>query len=151
MSPASVPEELLFDELPRPGSSLDVQIARDASLGAAAARGPRPPHRHAYHELLWVRSGTGTHEIDGEAVDLRPGTLAVIGRGRVHRVLTAEGFHGAAIRFGEELLLPATGGRTNPSWLIGTTATHTVDVPEGEIGRLEGLIRTLADELERPP
>ena len=151
MSSASASEELLFDELPLAGSSLDVQIARGTNLGAAADRGPRPPHRHAYHELLWVRCGTGTHEIDGEAVDFRPGTLAVIGRGRVHRVLTAEGFHGAAIRFGEELLLPASGSRTNPSWLIGTTATHTVDIPDGEFGRLEGLINTLADELQRPP
>ncbi|HEX2221490.1 MAG TPA: AraC family transcriptional regulator, partial [Candidatus Limnocylindria bacterium] len=151
MSSPTTSEDLAFDELPVAGSSLDVQIARGANLGAAAAREPRPPHRHAYHELLWVRCGTGTHEIDGEAVDLRPGTLAVIGRGRVHRVLTATGFHGAAVRFGEELLLPASGGRTNPSWLIGTTATHSVDVPDGEISRLEGLLSTLADEQQRPP
>ncbi len=149
-SPAR-PDDLAFDELPATGSSLEVVFVEGGNLGAATDRGPRSPHRHAYHELIWSRSGTGTHEIDGEAVEIRPRTLAVIGRGRVHQILHAEDLHGAAVRFGEELLHPGSEGRANTSWLIGTTATHTVDVPAGEIGRLDGLLRALADELERPP
>ena len=89
--------------------------------------------------------------MDGEPVDIRAGSIAVIGRGRVHRVLTAKDLHGAGVRFGEELLHSAADGRANPSWLIGTTATHTVDVPEGEFDRLEGLLHALADEAQRPP
>jgi AraC family transcriptional activator of pobA len=147
----STPDDLAFDELPTAGSSLDVGFVRGASFGAATDRGPRPPHRHAYHELIWTRSGSGTHEIDGEPVEIRPGTVTVIGRGRVHRLLTANAFHGAGIRFGEELLHPGSDGRANTSWLIGTTATKEVDVPEGEFNRLEGLIGALADELQRPP
>ncbi len=147
----TAPDDLAFDELSTPGSSLEVGFVRGASFGAAADSGPRPPHRHAYHELIWTRSGSGTHEIDGEAVEIRPGTMTVIGRGRVHRLLTADDFHGAGVRFGEELLHPGSGGRANPSWLIGTTATHTVDVPEGEFDHLEGLLNALGDELHRPP
>jgi AraC-like DNA-binding protein len=147
----TVPDDLAFDELSTPGSSLEVGFVRGASFGAAADSGPRPPHRHAYHELIWTRSGSGTHEIDGESVEIRPGTMTVIGRGRVHRLLCADDFHGAGVRFGEELLHPGSGGRANPSWLIGTTATHTVDVPEGEFDHLEGLLNALGDELHRPP
>ena len=152
MSPSpATPDDLTFDELPTTGSSLEVGFVRGASFGAATDHGPRPPHRHAYHELIWTRSGTGTHEIDGESVEIRPGTLTVIGRGRVHRLLAADDFHGAGVRFGEELLHPGSGGRANATWLIGITATQTVDVPEGEFDRLEGLLRALADELHRPP
>jgi AraC family transcriptional activator of pobA len=148
-APPPTPDELALDELPATGSPLEVRFIEGADFGAAADRGARPPHRHAYHELVWARSGTGTHEIDGESVEIRPGTLTVIGRGRVHRLLTASDLHGAAVRFGEELLHPGS-GRANPAWLIGTTATQTVEVPAGEADRLEGLMRTLADELERP-
>jgi AraC family transcriptional activator of pobA len=151
MPPRPAPNDLIFDELPMTGSSLEVGFAEGASFGAAADRGPRAPHRHAYHELIWTRSGTGTHEIDGEAVEIRSGTLTVIGRGRVHRLLTADNFHGAGVRFGEELLHPGAGGGVSPGWLIGTTATRTVDVPEGEFDRLEGLLDNLAEELQRPP
>ena len=147
----TAPDDLAFDELSTAGSSLEVGFVQGASFGAAGDSGPRPPHRHAYHELIWMRSGSGTHEIDGEAVEARPGTMTVIGRGRVHRLLTADDFHGAGVRFGEELLYPGSGGRANPSWLIGTTATHTIDVPEGEFDHLEGLLGALADELQRPP
>ena len=145
------PGDLAFDALPTTTSSLRVGFVRGASAGAAGEQGVRTPHRHDYHEIIWSRSGAGTHEIDGEVVEIRPGTLTVIGRGRVHRTLSAQDFHGAAVQFGEELLLPGSGGHANPSWLIGTTATHTVDVPVGEADRLEGLLRALADELGRPP
>lgn len=150
-APPVTPDDLAFDELSAPGAALEVRFIDGADFGAAAERGARPPHRHAYHELVWARCGTGTHEIDGEAVEIRPGTLTVIGRGRVHRLRTATGLHGGAVRFGEELLHPGSGGRANPTWLVGTTATHTVDVPAGDVDRLEGLMHALADELERPP
>ena len=149
--PRATSDDLTFDELPATGGSLDVRFVRGANLGAAGADGPRAPHRHDYHELIWSRAGAGTHEVDGEPVEIRPGTIAVIGRGRVHRVLSARDLHGAGVRFGEELLHAGGGGRANPSWLIGTTATHTVDVPDGEVDRLEGLLQALADETQRPP
>jgi AraC family transcriptional activator of pobA len=149
--PRAGAEDLTFDELPVAGRSLDVRFVRGANLGSAGDHGPRAPHRHDYHELIWSRIGTGTHEVDGEAVEIRAGTIAVIGRGRVHRVLTANNLHGAGVRFAEELLHSAADSRANPTWLIGTTATHTVDVPDGEVDRLEGLLHALADEAQRPP
>ena len=143
------PRDLDLDRLPARASSLEVRFMAGLDLGAATERGPRAPHRHDYHELLWVRRGSGVQRIDGAALDIRPGTLSVVGRGRVHRIDTAAGLHGAGVQFGGELLHPGSGA--NPAWLVGMTASPVVDVPPGDHERLEGLLRSLADELQRPP
>ena len=74
---------------------------RDARFGGAAVR---EPHRHDYHELIWIRAGAGQHSIDGATVPVRPGTITVIGRGQVHVFEQGEHLDGAVVRFGEELL-----------------------------------------------
>jgi AraC family transcriptional activator of pobA len=61
-----------------------VLILAGASFGADGTTGPRTPHRHDYHELIWTRCGTGHHLIDGEVTEVRPNSLTVIGRGQVH-------------------------------------------------------------------
>ena len=123
-----------------------VQVVRIAGRDIGVD-GPRAPHRHDYHELLWVRSGSGEHRIDGRPVPVRPRTLALIGRGQVHVFQRAEDLHGAVVRFGEELLL----GGTAPGWLLAGTADRAVEVPAGEEDRLEALVDALAAELARPP
>ena len=126
-------------------------MLRDARFGSESECGPRRPHRHDYHELVWTRCGTGRHLIDGEASDVAPGTITLIGRGQVHVFESARGLHGAVVRFGEELLHgdPATGA--NPAWLVGSRAVQTVAVPAGDAGRLESAIELLAAETRRPP
>ena len=70
-----------------------------ARFGGAA---PREPHRHDYHELIWIRAGRGQHSIDGATVPVRPRTVTVIGRGQVHVFERGEDLHGAVVRFREE-------------------------------------------------
>ena len=78
---------------------------RDARFGGAAVR---EPHRHDYHELIWIRAGAGQHSIDGATVPVRPGTITVIGRGQVHVFEQGEHLDGAVVRFsGETLADPA--------------------------------------------
>ena len=124
----------------------DLQVVRlvDASFGDAVPRGPRAPHRHDYHELLWTRSGSGTHSVDGERFPMAPGTLTVIGRGQVHVLERRPGSTGAVVRFGDELVLDA------PAWLIGRRGALTVEVPPAAIDALEATIATLAAESARP-
>src|SRR3954447_22287566 len=100
MSLAPPASSLGFDRLD-PGSALEVLILQDARIG----EGPiREPHRHDYHELLWVREGCGEHLLDGEPVEVRPGSVTLIGRGQVHVFERAAGLTGAVVRFGDELL-----------------------------------------------
>jgi AraC family transcriptional activator of pobA len=104
----------------------------------------RTPHRHDYHELIWVREGAGSHVIDGREVPIVPGTVTIIGRGQVHVFREARGVHGAVVRLKDEVL----SGRT--AWLLAGSVERIVDVPEDGGADLEAVLRPLAAELERP-
>ena len=109
----------------------------------------RSPHRHDYHELIWVRSGTGEHLIDGKPVPAEPGTITVIGRGQVHQFRSATEISGGILRFADEAV---DGGadRISSAWLLTGQCGRSIEVPEGEGERLELLLRALHDELELP-
>ena len=110
----------------------------------------RAPHRHDYHELIWIRSGSGRHLIDGEPVPIEEGTVTIIGRGQVHVFEEGEDLHGAVLRLRDELLL-GDARRLPAGWIFAGTCGRTVPVPEEQAGRLEAMLRVLDDELRRPP
>ena len=143
--------EIAVDRLPEAGFSLEVVLLADARFGADSDRGPRRPHRHDYHELVWTRGGSGQHLIDGEVSLVEPNTITLIGRGQVHVFERASGLYGALVRFGEELLHGDSATGANPAWLVGNHPVQTVDVPPGEVGRLEAVVELLAAETRRPP
>jgi AraC family transcriptional activator of pobA len=130
-----------------PGESVEVRRLEAMGLDGDPVR---EPHRHDYHELIWVRDGAGEHRIDGDRVAVRSGAVTLIGRGQVHVFARAEDLHGAVLRFGDDLLL---GGaqRVAPGWLLAGTGGRTIPVPAGEAGRLDALIDALAAETARPP
>jgi AraC family transcriptional activator of pobA len=135
--------EISLDRL-ADATAVEALWLREATIGAGPVR---EPHRHDYHELIWVRAGTGQHLIDGAPVPVRPGTVTVIGRGAVHVFERAEGLTGAVLRFGDELLL---GGRIAPGWLLAGRGGRTVPVPGGDADRLEDALRAIAAEAARP-
>jgi AraC family transcriptional activator of pobA len=143
--------DLAVDRLPEDGSSLEVVLLQGASYGEDSERGPRRPHRHDYHELVWTRRGTGRHLIDGAASLVEPSTVTLIGRGQVHVFERARGLHGAVVRFGDELLLGDPASAAGPAGLVGSRAAPRVPVPPGEAGRLDAAIDMLAAETRRPP
>jgi AraC family transcriptional activator of pobA len=104
----------------------------------------REPHRHDYHELIWVRSGSGVHLLDGEPYELQAGTVALIGRGQVHTVQRSAALSAAVVRFGDEALEGSAG------WLLAGRGGRTVAVPPGEVHHLEATIDALAFEARRP-
>lgn len=114
-------------------------------MGLGPAAPIREPHRHDYHELVWVERGSGRHLLDGEEVEFGEGSLTLIGRGQVHVLLEAEGGSGAVVRFLDELLVGA------PTWLLAGRGGTTVIVPQGERGRLAAAIDAIAAEAARPP
>lgn len=144
------PGGLAVDRLREAGWSLEVVLLQDQSYGADTDCGPRRPHRHDYHELIWTRCGTGHHLIDGEVSMVEPNSVTLIGRGQVHVFERASGLYGAVVRFGEELLHGDPSARANPAWLLGTRGARRVTVPAGDVARLESLIETLAAEARRP-
>jgi AraC family transcriptional regulator, transcriptional activator of pobA len=138
--------DLAVDRLPAAGPSLEVVPLDDASFGAETECGPRRPHRHDYHELIWTRRGTGHHLIDGEVTVVEPNTVTLIGRGQVHVFERASGLYGAVVRFGDELL----GGETASAWLFERRGSRTLEVPASDVPRLEATIDSLGAEARRP-
>ena len=126
------------------GSGASVQVVPLDGMRLASVR---EPHRHDYHELIWVRSGRGRHLIDGEPLPVAAGTITVIGRGQVHQFQEAEDVFGAVVRFGDEVLF----GAGTPAWLMTERGGRRVPVPPGEHDRLDALIGSLAAESARPP
>jgi AraC family transcriptional activator of pobA len=147
-SPGGDDGGLTLDRLPDPGDPVSVHRFERLRLAAADVR---EPHRHDYHELLWLRSGQGEHFLDGRPLVVRPRSLTLIGRGQVHVFTRAEDVTGAAVRFGDEALLGGAAQRGTPGGMLAGRGGLTVEVPEGDAGRLESIIGALEAEAARPP
>jgi AraC family transcriptional activator of pobA len=139
---------LTLDRLPDPTDPVQVMRMDGMRVDAGTVR---EPHRHDYHELLWLRSGHGEHLLDGRPLAVRPRSLTLIGRGQVHVFSRAEDVFGAAVRFGDEALLGGAAQRATPGWVLAGRGGLTVEVPEGEVDRLESIIAALESEAARPP
>jgi AraC family transcriptional activator of pobA len=119
--------------------------------GFRVGEGPiRAPHRHDYHELLWVRDGGGHHRVDGQSMAVTPGTVTIIGRGQVHQFEHAEGLRGVLLRLTDAAL---RGGaeRIAAGWLLAGRGGRVIAVPGGEPDRLDALFDALHAETQRPP
>jgi AraC family transcriptional activator of pobA len=114
--------------------------------GWSNADAVREPHRHDYHELVWVRDGSGHHVVDGERIPVQPGTAMLIGRGQVHVFEEARAVTGIALRFREEVVLDES-----PGWLLAGRGGRIVRVPAAEGRRLEEIAGMLEGETRRPP
>lgn len=135
------PERLEVDRLASAGA-VEVVMVEDLAVG----EGPiRDPHRHDYHELMWLRAGEGEQLIDGEAYKIVPGTVTVIARGQVHQLRRARGLGGALLRVADAALTGADG------WLLDRRGPAVIAVPGGERERLEAVLRALHAETRRPP
>jgi AraC family transcriptional activator of pobA len=105
----------------------------------------REPHRHAYHELIWVREGTGRHLIDGEPVEFGPRTLTLIAKGQVHQFQRAESVSAVVARFEDDWLA------SSRRWLFSGQSCTALSVPADEAARFDALLDLLCAESQRPP
>jgi AraC family transcriptional activator of pobA len=148
---ASGDGELPVDRLASAADPVQVANFDHFDVGVADGEPVREPHRHDYHELIWIKEGSGHHLLDGQLVPIIPGTLTVIGRGQVHVFERARDVSGAAVRFGDELLHEGNLARSDPSWLLAGCGRWTVTVPRDHTDALEATIAMLATESAGPP
>lgn len=132
-------------------ASVQVVLLSDQSYPEESDCGFRRPHRHDYHELIWVRRGVGSHLIDGQRSVVQPKMVTVIGRGQVHVFERAAGLDGALVRFGDEMLQVGAEARANPSWVLGFQGPQALSVPDNDVARLDALILSLSEESSRSP
>ena len=133
--------EVVVDDLRAEPDTLEVI---ELHLPAIADGEVRPPHRHAYHELIWVRDGSGRHLIDGEPVEFGPHTLTLIAKGQVHQFQRADDVTAVVARFDDDWL---TGSRR---WLFSGQACTALRVPEDEAEPFDALLEALRVEVQRP-
>lgn len=62
------------------------------------------PHRHRFHEIIFVVDGHGRHAIDGQSADLSPRMVTLIAKGQVHDFEYAEKLSVYLIRFTDDFL-----------------------------------------------
>jgi AraC family transcriptional regulator, transcriptional activator of pobA len=133
--------DLTVDDLAAEADALEV---RSIELESIDEDEVRDPHRHAYHELIWVREGSGRHLIDGEPVEFGPRTLTLIAKGQVHQFERAERVSGVVVRFDDEWL---AGSRR---WLFSGGSCSELRVPEADAPRFDALLDLLREEVEQP-
>jgi AraC family transcriptional activator of pobA len=133
--------EPTVDDLPAEADALQV---RSLELERIDGDDVREPHRHAYHELIWVREGSGRHLIDAEPVDFGPRTLTLIGKGQVHQFERADRLSGVVVRFDDEWLADSR------RWLFSGGSCNALSVPEDDAPRFDALLDLLREEVEQP-
>jgi AraC family transcriptional regulator, transcriptional activator of pobA len=133
--------EPVVDDLRAEPDTLEVIELHLGSIGDGEVR---EPHRHAYHELIWVREGHGRHLIDGEPVEFGPRTLTLIAKGQVHQFQRAENLSAVVARFEDDWLA------TSRRWLFSGQACTALSVPEQDAARFDALLDLLRVEVERP-
>ena len=133
--------EPVVDDLRAEPDTLEVIEVHLDSLGDGDVR---EPHRHAYHELIWVREGRGRHLIDGEPVEFGPRTLTLIAKGQVHQFQRAEDVTAVVARFEDDWL------SSSRRWLFSGQSCTALSVPEDDAARFDALLDLLRVENERP-
>ena len=125
-----IPEQFLFFELNR-------------EYVAYLSQNIKPPHRHPYQEVIWIRTASAAHLLDGEVVEFPAQTLLIIPKGRIHRFIPSLDCLGCVIRFNEEFL-------QNPSHLLFTQfAGHaSLQLTQQEAGGFEAYLSLLRYEYE---
>jgi AraC family transcriptional regulator, transcriptional activator of pobA len=128
------------------GADVEVRLFEGVAIGED---GIREPHRHDYHELIFVAEGRGEHLIDGCRVPIEAPTITVIGRGQVHQFVHGEDLSGGLLRI-TDAVLQGGSERIASSWLLSGRGGRTIAAPAEACDSVTPLFRALADELERP-
>ncbi|MEU7524904.1 helix-turn-helix domain-containing protein [Saccharothrix sp. NPDC042600] len=120
-------------ELPMHRLEVPVLNALPFAIGTFDAIGPMSratfPHRHTFHEIVYVTGGTGTHVVDLARWELRPPHLCVIAPGQVHH-WDARDLSGHVVLFTDDFLLDHPGDRellrrlSERPWLTLDGPTH---------------------------
>ena len=112
--------------------------------------GDRHPHRHNYYTVIWVRKGSGSHEIDFHQYAVKPGTIFFVSPEQVHDIRIDPKPAGYVMMFTQRFLEESGIGPelTRQSGLFFRCEhVDPLTVPEGrESDELEHLMEHIRDE-----
>ena len=109
------------------------------------------PHRHRYHEILWIRSGSGKHTIDDELILIEPYTFYWIKQGQIHNFHEGIDLEGYLIRF-TNTFLPYDPYTSLSTSMISQFKNSTSFQLSGEdIDSAERILTCIYEEYQRTP
>ncbi|GAA3848979.1 AraC family transcriptional regulator [Saccharothrix violaceirubra] len=105
-TPCDAPRE---GELPMHRLEVALPNSMPFSIGTFDAIGPLShapfPHRHTFHEIVYVTGGSGAHVVDFARWDLKPPHLCVISPGQVHHWDDVRELEGYVVLFTDDFLI----------------------------------------------
>lgn len=110
----------------------------------------RQPHRHRFHEMIWVQEGQGVHSIDFVAYPLTPGRIYPITPGQIHQWHEND-VRGYVIQFADSLLDKVYRELVLPSTHLFITdgSEPYVALSEGSTATLSQLAALMLEECDR--
>lgn len=112
------------------------------------------PHRHEHQTIIWTKSGTGKHLVDGHIIQLVPNTFCMIAKGQVHQFIEIDRhFEIKSVRFNDAFLPEVTFGQiwSYRANLFNNPSSHnqTLSVPTNEIAEIESVLHLMEIEYNR--
>jgi len=108
-------------------------------------------HRHDFHELFFFATGTGTHMIDLEPVELAPPCVHAVAPGQVHQLSRSATSSGVVVMFGEAAWMELSRS-PEVAALFGVGVDRTAfPIDAAMLAETEVLIDLLERELDRGP
>lgn len=129
-------------------SSFHMRILDDLNYPENSSQISEVVHRHDFHEIIWIESGTGFQNIDGEICHVKPHAFYLIARGQVHHFTEARQVCGLVIRFNEDFLPdPRDKAERLPGLLFDPArSARLLEVGSDDVPRLQALMKLLVDE-----
>jgi AraC family transcriptional activator of pobA len=113
-------------------------------------RTSRRPHRHGFHEILWVVDGAGSHVLDFKEHPIRPQSVFLLSPGQVHSVRVDRPLSGYMLLFTPDFL-PPDGHDAAPLPFFRPGADNPVlALADDEAERLRPAAEELLAELAAP-
>lgn len=138
----SLPEALPSSEL--------VTVSSMQPYLFASGRAPFDAHLHSFNQIIWFRTGTGTHLIDLVEHAYEPNTVFYIPHGAVHAFRKDPAASGVILHFDDVMAILSGGGQTLPgvlrSMVFGSSLNRTLCPTDA--AALDRSFGVLSDELE---
>lgn len=109
------------------------------------------PHRHRYHEILWIRSGAGKHTIDDELILIEPNTFYWIKQGQIHNFHEGIELEGYLIRFTNTFLPYDPHTSLSTSLISQFKNSPSLQLSGDDIDSAERILACIYEEYLRPP
>lgn len=79
---------------------IEQEVVNDKSIEVSFS------HRHSFYAVYWIHQGSGSHVIDFEDYEIKPGRIFYVRPGQIHFLHSDASICYSALQFTEEFMLP---------------------------------------------